>query len=117
MFLALPADPLDLVFGGDHVVAGQHDDAKTKPLLKAADHFTLVVQDVKGDIAVHGDTKLVHLALHRLVFDHAQHLQSRGFNRPDTACALAMRTHRGDGFIEAETKPLARHLEKAEMAD
>ena len=113
----MPADPLDLVLGGDHVITGQHDDAKAKTLLDAADHVPLVVQNIEGDIAIHRNAKLVHLALHRFILDHAKHLQCRGLDRPDPAGALAMRAHRCDRFIEAEAKPLARHLEKAEMAD
>ena len=105
------------MLGGNQAVACKDHDVESEPLLKGADGIALVVQDVERDIAVHADVKLVHRPFHRLFLDHAQHLQRRGFDRPDAAGALAMRADGGDRLVEADAEPLARHLEKAEMAD
>src|SRR5581483_8126351 len=109
--------PLDGEVGALHAVAGLHRDGDAVPTLHVGDEGALVVEDVKGHVGRRHGGERVALIAQELILQRPQHGQRHRLDRADDARALAVRALSGGSLEHACAQALARHLEKAEMAD
>ena len=101
----------------NEAVIGQDHNLDAEPAFHFCDGVALMVQDVKRNITVHGDVKLIHLAFQGFFLNRPDQLQCSCFYRSHATCAFTMWTGAGDGFVEAQPQSLPGHFQQAEMAD
>ena len=105
-----------VVRGLDRLVRDQHD-LDLQAGFEGGDLGALLVEQVGGDLDRHLGVDGGAVLLHRLLLQHPQHVQGRGFDVADHAGAVAARAGDVGAFVEGRAQALARQLHQAEARD